>query len=66
MGYEGVSNLLPKVSDQHLRHDMSLHMDGYRHFSTLAKEKLTDAHITPNPKDTANIHEEIKSSTDLV
>lgn len=47
MGYEGVQNLLPKVSDRHLKHDMSLHMDGYRHFSSLAKEKLQGAHITP-------------------
>ena len=47
MGYEAVENLMPKVSDKHLRHDMALHMDGYRHFSRLAKEKLEDAHHTP-------------------
>ena len=47
MGYDAVNNLLPKVTDQHLRHDMALHMDGYRHFSRLAHEKLTDAHVTP-------------------
>ncbi len=47
MGYDAVNNLLPKVTDQHLRHDMALHMDGYRHFSSLAKAKLEDAHRTP-------------------
>lgn len=46
-GYDAISILMPKVSDRHLRHDMALHMDGYRHFSRLAHEKLTDAHRTP-------------------
>ena len=47
MGYEAVQNLLGKVSDRHLKHDMTLHMDGYKHFSRLAKDKLNEAQQTP-------------------
>lgn len=46
-GYDAISILMPKVSDRHLKHDMALHMDGYKHFSSLAKAKLEDAHRTP-------------------
>ena len=43
-GYDAVSILLPKTTDEKLRHDMALHMDGYRYFARLAKEKINDAH----------------------
>ncbi len=39
-GYSTVTELLPKVRDEKLRHDMALHMAGYRHFSHMAKEYL--------------------------
>ncbi|MBQ8351943.1 MAG: hypothetical protein IJY20_07890 [Clostridia bacterium] len=42
-GYGAVTDLLPKVQDEKLRHDMALHMEGYRHFSHMAKEQLTAA-----------------------
>ena len=43
-GYDAVSILMPKTTDEKLRHDMALHMDGYRYFARLAKEKINDAH----------------------
>lgn len=42
-GYSAVTDLLPKVQDEKLRHDMALHMEGYRHFSHVAKEHLAAA-----------------------
>jgi hypothetical protein len=42
-GYGAVTDLLPKVQDPKLRHDMALHMEGYRHFSHMAKEHLAAA-----------------------
>ncbi len=43
-GYDAISILMPKTTDEKLRHDMALHMDGYRYFARLAKEKINDAH----------------------
>ena len=43
-GSDAVSILMPKTTDEKLRHDMALHMDGYRYFARLAKEKINDAH----------------------
>ena len=43
IGYGTVTDLLPKVHDDKLRHDMALHMEGYRHFSHVANEYLTAA-----------------------
>ena len=42
-GYDAVTGLLPRVQDEKLRHDMALHMEGYRHFSRLAREHLSAA-----------------------
>ena len=46
-GYGAVTDLLPKVQDEKLRHDMALHMEGYRHFSRIAKEHLSAARQQP-------------------
>ena len=43
VGYDTVTGLLPKVQDERMRHDMALHMEGYRHFSHVANEYLTAA-----------------------
>ena len=45
-GYDAVTLLLPKVQDEKLHHDMVLHMDGYRHFSRVAREQLKKANQT--------------------
>ena len=42
-GYSTGTDLLPKVQDEKLRHDMALHMEGYRHFSHIAREHLSAA-----------------------
>ncbi len=47
MGYDAVNNLMPKVSSEHLRRDMARHMDGYVYFGNIAKEKLEEAHESP-------------------
>ncbi len=43
-GYDAVSALMPKTENEKLRHDMALHMDGYRYFARVAQEKLNVAH----------------------
>lgn len=43
IGYGAITDLLPKVHDEKLRHDMALHMEGYRHFSHVANEHLAAA-----------------------
>lgn len=44
IGFDTITQLLPKVENKKLRHDMALHMDGYRYFSRVAEERLTEAH----------------------
>lgn len=44
IGYDAVTLLLPKVEDGDLRHDMNLHMDGYRYFGKVAREHLAHMH----------------------
>lgn len=43
IGFDAVTRLMPKVEDKKLRHDMALHMDGYRYFARIAKERLEEA-----------------------
>lgn len=40
VGHDAVERLMPKVQDEHLRHDMALHMEGYRHFGGIARGEL--------------------------
>ena len=43
IGFDAVTRLMPKVENKKLRHDMALHMDGYRYFARIAKEHLEEA-----------------------
>ena len=43
IGFDAVTRLMPKVEDKKLRHDMALHMDGYRYFARMAKEHIEEA-----------------------
>ncbi len=45
IGYDAVNGLLGKVTDADLRHDMVLHMEGYRHFGDLAKKELARVQV---------------------
>lgn len=49
MGYDSISSVLPKVTDDRFRAELAMQMEGYKKLSETAAAKLKNANTPPKP-----------------